>query len=61
MWALQGGRVAIAAQALGIGKAALDQAIAHAKYASNRPSDRQLRSDSVHDRRRRDRARPPGC
>jgi alkylation response protein AidB-like acyl-CoA dehydrogenase len=31
MWALQGGRVAIAAQALGIGKAALDQAIAHAK------------------------------
>jgi alkylation response protein AidB-like acyl-CoA dehydrogenase len=31
MWALQGGRVAIAAQALGIGQAALDQAIAHAK------------------------------
>jgi alkylation response protein AidB-like acyl-CoA dehydrogenase len=31
MWALQGGRVAIAAQALGIGSAALDQAIAHAK------------------------------
>jgi alkylation response protein AidB-like acyl-CoA dehydrogenase len=31
MWALQGGRVAIAAQALGIGHAALDQAIAHAK------------------------------
>jgi alkylation response protein AidB-like acyl-CoA dehydrogenase len=31
MWALQGGRVAIAAQALGIGRAALDQAIAHAK------------------------------
>jgi len=31
MWALQGGRVAIAAQALGIGGAALDQAIQHAK------------------------------
>src|SRR5260221_2044299 len=31
LWALQGGRVAIAAQALGIGQAALDQAIAHAK------------------------------
>jgi alkylation response protein AidB-like acyl-CoA dehydrogenase len=31
MWALQGGRVAIAAQALGIGRAALDLAIAHAK------------------------------
>ena len=31
MWALQGGRVGIAAQALGIGRAALDQAIAHAK------------------------------
>jgi len=31
MWALQGGRVAIAAQALGIGRAALDQAVAHAK------------------------------
>jgi len=31
MWALQGGRVAIAAQALGIGEAALDEAIAHAK------------------------------
>jgi butyryl-CoA dehydrogenase len=31
MWALQGGRVAIAAQALGIGRAALDQAIGHAK------------------------------
>jgi alkylation response protein AidB-like acyl-CoA dehydrogenase len=31
MWALQGGRVAIAAQALGIGQAALDAAIAHAK------------------------------
>jgi butyryl-CoA dehydrogenase len=31
LWALQGGRVAIAAQALGIGQAALDEAIAHAK------------------------------
>jgi butyryl-CoA dehydrogenase len=31
MWALQGGRVAIAAQALGIGHAALDEAIAYAK------------------------------
>lgn len=31
MWALQGGRVAIAAQALGIGQAALTEAITHAK------------------------------
>jgi butyryl-CoA dehydrogenase len=31
MWALQGGRVAIAAQALGIGQAALAEAIAYAK------------------------------
>ena len=31
MWALQGGRVAIAAQALGIGDAALGEALAHAK------------------------------
>jgi butyryl-CoA dehydrogenase len=31
MWALQGGRVAIAAQALGIGQAALDEALAFAK------------------------------
>jgi alkylation response protein AidB-like acyl-CoA dehydrogenase len=31
MWALQGGRVAIAAQALGIGRAALDQAVDHAR------------------------------
>ena len=30
MWALEGGRVAIAAQALGIGQAALDEAIRHA-------------------------------
>ena len=34
MWALQGGRVAIAAQALGIGEAALDEAIAFAKKRS---------------------------
>ena len=31
MWALEGGRVGIAAQALGIGEAALAEAIAHAK------------------------------
>ena len=31
MWALQGGRVAIAAQALGIGDAAIDEAISFAK------------------------------
>ena len=31
MWALDGGRVAIAAQALGVGQAALDAAVAHAK------------------------------
>jgi butyryl-CoA dehydrogenase len=31
MWALEGGRVAIAAQALGVGRAALDEALAHAK------------------------------
>jgi len=31
MWAVEGGRVAIAAQALGIGQAALGEAIAHAK------------------------------
>jgi butyryl-CoA dehydrogenase len=30
-WALDGGRVAIAAQALGVGQAALDEALAHAK------------------------------
>jgi butyryl-CoA dehydrogenase len=30
-WALDGGRVAIAAQALGVGEAALDEAVAHAK------------------------------
>lgn len=30
-WALDGGRVAIAAQALGVGQAALEEAIAHAK------------------------------
>jgi butyryl-CoA dehydrogenase len=31
-WALDGGRVAIAAQALGVGQAALDEAIAYAKH-----------------------------
>jgi butyryl-CoA dehydrogenase len=31
MWALQGGRIAIAAQALGIGEAAIAEAIAYAK------------------------------
>ena len=31
MWALDGGRIAIAAQALGVGQAALDAAIAYAK------------------------------
>lgn len=31
MWALDGGRVSIAAQALGVGRAALDAALAHAK------------------------------
>ena len=31
MWALDGGRVAIAAQALGVGQAALDASIAHAR------------------------------
>lgn len=31
MWALEGGRVAIAAQALGVGQAALDEALHHAK------------------------------
>jgi alkylation response protein AidB-like acyl-CoA dehydrogenase len=31
MWALDGGRVAIAAQALGIGHAAFDEALLHAK------------------------------
>jgi alkylation response protein AidB-like acyl-CoA dehydrogenase len=32
MWALQGGRIAIAAQALGIGEAAIAEAIAFAKH-----------------------------
>ncbi len=31
MWALDGGRIAIAAQALGVGAAALDAAVAHAR------------------------------
>ncbi len=32
MWALDGGRVAIAAQALGVGRAALEEALAHAQH-----------------------------
>ena len=32
MWALDGGRAAIAAQALGVGSAALDEALQHAKH-----------------------------
>jgi butyryl-CoA dehydrogenase len=32
LWALDGGRVAIAAQALGVGQAALDAAVTHAKH-----------------------------
>jgi len=31
MWALDGGRIAIAAQALGVGRAALEEALSHAK------------------------------
>jgi butyryl-CoA dehydrogenase len=34
MWALEGGRVAIAAQALGVGSAALDEALEHARRHS---------------------------
>ena len=34
MWALDGGRVAIAAQALGVGEAALEQALHHARTRS---------------------------
>jgi butyryl-CoA dehydrogenase len=34
MWALEGGRVAIAAQALGVGAAALDEALEHARRHS---------------------------
>jgi butyryl-CoA dehydrogenase len=34
MWALEGGRVAIAAQALGVGEAALEQAVEHARSHS---------------------------
>ncbi|MBI4477824.1 MAG: hypothetical protein HY654_11660 [Acidobacteria bacterium] len=39
LWALDGGRVAIAAQALGVGLAALDEALRHAKrrYTFGRP------------------------
>ena len=34
MWALEGGRVAIAAQALGVGQAALHEALEHARHHS---------------------------
>ena len=58
MWALDGGRVAIAAQALGVGQAALDEALAHAKpHERVRPADWQLPGDPVDARRHRDRAR----
>ena len=43
MRALEGGRVAIAAQALGVGQAALDEALAYARHRGGvRPADRQL-------------------
>ena len=58
MWALQGGRVAIAAQALGIGEAALDEAIAYAKQREQFGQPiAQLPGDSVDARRHGDRAR----
>ena len=58
MWALEGGRVAIAAQALGVGEAALDAAVEHAQNPRGvRSADRQLPGDSVDDRRHGDRAR----
>ena len=45
MWALEGGRVAIAAQALGIGEAALDEAIAlreaRARHSASRSRNYQ--------------------
>ena len=62
MWALDGGRVAIAAQALGVGEAALDEALDHARTAGVRPADRQLPGDPVDARRHGDRARcARGC
>ncbi len=58
MWALQGGRVAIAAQALGIGDAAIAEAIAFAKAAAHlRAADRELPSHPVDAGRRGHRAR----
>ena len=58
MWALDGGRVAIAAQALGIGQAALDEALALREAARGvRPADRQLPGDPVDARRHGHRAR----
>ncbi len=58
MWALQGGRVAIAAQALGIGEAALDEAIAYAKQREQFGQPiAQLPGDPVDARRHGDRAR----
>ena len=58
MWALQGGRVAIAAQALGIGEAALDEAIAYAKQREQFGQPiAQLSGDPVDARRHGHRAR----
>ena len=58
MWALEGGRVAIAAQALGVGEAALEQAVEHAKtHVRVRPADRQLPGDPVDARRHGHRTR----
>ena len=58
MWALDGGRVAIAAQALGVGQAALDEALAYAKTreAFGQPIA-QLPGDPVDARRHGHRAR----
>ena len=58
MWALQGGRVAIAAQALGIGEAALDEALAYAKQRrAVRPADWELSGHPVDAGRHGHRAR----
>ena len=58
MWALEGGRVAIAAQALGVGEAALAAALDHARIARGvRSAHRQLPGDSVDARRHGHRAR----
>ena len=57
MWALDGGRVAIAAQALGIGEAALDEAIAlREDTRAVRTPDCELPGDSVDAGRFGDRA-----